>query len=45
MAALVKDLQAAYGIADWVSDEPLTYEALKGWMMGQGGRIELCRQV
>jgi hypothetical protein len=26
IAALVKDLQAAYGIEDWVSDELLTYE-------------------
>jgi hypothetical protein len=28
MAALVKDLQATYGIEDWVSDEHLTYEAV-----------------
>jgi hypothetical protein len=28
MAALVKDLQAHYGIEDWVSDEHLTYEAV-----------------
>ncbi|HKQ05102.1 MAG TPA: hypothetical protein VJ464_08230 [Blastocatellia bacterium] len=28
MAALVKDLQATYGIEDWVSDEHLTYDAV-----------------